>query len=156
MNEIDSTDLKIISLLAGNSRMKLKEIAEGVSLSEPSVKTRIERLTDQGIIRSFTIDVDYTQLGFELSFFIKVSDLKIPFQTFTTEISKVEQIQAFYSVTGEGNYLLHGRARSVDQLEQLLAQLMNYGKITTSIVLEEHHQKQLIDLVLDENRNNDD
>ncbi|HLQ39960.1 MAG TPA: winged helix-turn-helix transcriptional regulator [Tetragenococcus sp.] len=70
MKELDSTDLKIIELLAHNSRIKLKILAEQVSLSEPSVKTRIERLADQGIIRSFTIDIDYAKLGYNLSFLI--------------------------------------------------------------------------------------
>lgn len=145
MKELDSTDLKIIELLAHNSRIKLKILAEQVSLSEPSVKTRIERLADQGIIRSFTIDIDYAKLGYNLSFLIKVSNLKVSIQAFTTKIKNIKEIQSFYPVTGEENYILHGRVQSIEQLEKILEQLMNYGKITTSIALDEPHEKQLID-----------
>ena len=47
---MDDLDRKILSLLAKNARMPVKEIAEQVALTSPAVSSRIHRLEQEGII----------------------------------------------------------------------------------------------------------
>ena len=51
---MDDLDRKILSLLAKNARMPVKEIAEQVSLTSPAVSSRIHRLEQEGIIGGYT------------------------------------------------------------------------------------------------------
>ncbi len=41
---------------------------------------------------------------------------------------------------------MQGRAQTIAEVEKLLAALMSYGKVSTSIILEETTGKKLIDL----------
>ena len=52
---MDDLDRKILSLLAQNARMPVKEIAEHVSLTSPAVSSRIHRLEADGIIGGYTV-----------------------------------------------------------------------------------------------------
>lgn len=60
---MDETDMKILSLLRENSRMKNTEIARHVNLTERAVRARIEKLVREGVIRKFTIET--SPIGFE-------------------------------------------------------------------------------------------
>ena len=48
---MDDLDRKILSLLAHNARMPVKEIAEHVSLTSPAVSSRIHKLEADGVMR---------------------------------------------------------------------------------------------------------
>lgn len=58
----DDTDLEILRLLAENARRPYCEIAEQVNLSAPAVSDRVAKLSEFGIIRRFTLDIDRSQL----------------------------------------------------------------------------------------------
>lgn len=48
---IDQTDKEILTLLEEKSRMKVKEIAEQVHLSAPTVSQRLIKLEEDGVIK---------------------------------------------------------------------------------------------------------
>ena len=52
---MDDLDRKILSLLAKNARMPVKEIAEQISLTSPAVSSRIHKLETDGIISGYTV-----------------------------------------------------------------------------------------------------
>ncbi|NJE41952.1 TRASH domain-containing protein [Thermococcus sp. GR6] len=55
MTKLDELDLKLIYLLMDNSRLSISELAERLSVSRPTVKTRLEKLEKEGIIKRYTI-----------------------------------------------------------------------------------------------------
>ena len=55
---MDDLDRKILSLLAKNARMPVKEIAEQVSLTSPAVSSRIHKLETDGIISGYTVTLN--------------------------------------------------------------------------------------------------
>ena len=63
MVELDNLDVKILGHLQENSRKSFNEIAKKCLTSVPTVKSRVDRMTELGIIRTFTIDIDYSKLG---------------------------------------------------------------------------------------------
>ncbi len=63
MIELDNLDVKILTHLQGDSRKSFQEIAKNCLTSVPTVKSRVDRLLDLGIIRKFTLDIDHSKLG---------------------------------------------------------------------------------------------
>ena len=88
MESGDEHDRKMIDVLKENSRTSLREMAKIVPLSPSSIRNRLARLVDDGIIERFTIDVNYRKLGFEIQVIILL----------TTKPGKSEQI---YRTIGE-------------------------------------------------------
>lgn len=142
---IDQTDLAILKALSNDSRIKIKALSKEVALSEPSVKTRIEKMIDNGIITSFSIEIDYSKLGYTIPLYIQISDLTITNRYFLKIVEQLPEITAISSVTGETNYLLKAQVQTVKDMETLLSILIQYGKVATSIVLEEKNASKLID-----------
>lgn len=55
---IDELDLKLIYLLMDNSRLSISELAERLGVSRPTVKSRLEKLEKEGVIRGYTIKLN--------------------------------------------------------------------------------------------------
>lgn len=147
MDSLDKTDLKILKLLSVDSRMRIKVLSKTVRMSEPSIKRRIEKMIDIGVLRNFTIEIDYSKLGFTIPFYIKISNLTIQFNEFIKRAHQLNPTLSIDSVTGEENYIMQGRAQTITEVEKLLAAMMAYGKVSTSIILEENPGEKLIQLL---------
>ena len=59
---MDSTDLKIISMLKKNARVSASAIAKEVGLAVSSVTERIRRLENQNVILQYTAVVDESKI----------------------------------------------------------------------------------------------
>jgi len=55
MGNVDSLDRAILSFLRESARAPYVEIAKGVGVTERTVRTRIKRLEDEGVIRGYTV-----------------------------------------------------------------------------------------------------
>ena len=53
---MDIVDLKILELLKEHSRMSFNDISQNVGKTEATVRRRVKKLTEEGIIKRFTID----------------------------------------------------------------------------------------------------
>ena len=73
MLTIDEIDKKILQLLKNNARISLTEIAKKVGLSVMGVKNRISRLEKKGIITNYSVNIDYTKLGYNIIAFVGIS-----------------------------------------------------------------------------------
>lgn len=68
--KMDAEDFKILEYLLDNGRIKQKDLAELVNLDERMVSRRIERLQKEGIIKRFTIDIDWSKLGYDMHAYV--------------------------------------------------------------------------------------
>ena len=57
MASVDETDRAILSALRGNSRQAFVELAKVVGVSERTIRTRVRRLEEDGIIRGYTSSI---------------------------------------------------------------------------------------------------
>lgn len=65
--ELDDTDKGILFLLQRDARnATTQEMAEKVGVSASTVRNRIERLEEAGIVRGYYPDVDYDEAGLQL------------------------------------------------------------------------------------------
>ncbi len=62
--EIDEVDKKILSLLCGNARRPLVEMAAKLNISAKLLAYRIKRLEERGIILGYRPDINYSLLGY--------------------------------------------------------------------------------------------
>ena len=79
MHKLDKTDLRILTTLLENARTSYAALARETNLTIPSIKTRIQKYVDTGLIEKFTIILDEHMImkGTSMTFLLKVkpSDL---------------------------------------------------------------------------------
>lgn len=64
---LDKTDKKILFELEKNARIPDTQLAKKVNKSKDSVRYRINKLEEQGIIKNYKTWIDYSKLGFRTS-----------------------------------------------------------------------------------------
>ncbi|OWW22310.1 Lrp/AsnC family transcriptional regulator [Noviherbaspirillum denitrificans] len=113
---LDHTDLKILTLLQEDGRMSNQELAERVFLSPSSCLRRVRLLEENGIIARYSAVLDTTALGLEVDAFVQVTmrrDVERWHENFSTALRSWPEVVGSYIITGEANYLLRIRARSL-------------------------------------------
>jgi len=60
---LDEADFKILEVLARNPRAGVSQIARETGLSRPTVRARLKRLLQSGIIKGFRVELDEEKVG---------------------------------------------------------------------------------------------
>lgn len=118
---VDPIDRAIIDLLRHNARAGFAEIGAQVGLSASAVKRRVDRLTDTGVIRSFTIQVDPHLEGLGTEAYIELFCRGTVSPADLRRILAAEPaVVSAATVTGDADALAHIRSTGVDTLEEAL------------------------------------
>jgi|TARA_Y100000031_G_scaffold108188_1_gene119053 Lrp/AsnC family leucine-responsive transcriptional regulator len=149
---IDAKDLRILSILQGNSRTTASEIAESVGMSVPAVTERVKKLSESDIIQKFSIKLNAKLLGFDLSAFIAVvSSSSDQYEAIIQESNNNPSVLECHSVTGQGSHLLKVRVKNSSELEKLLRDIQSWPGVIrtqTSVVMSTY--KEGFDLPISE------
>lgn len=134
---LDDFDYKILQILRKNSRLSYAEIGRIISLSQSATKERVMNLIDNGIIRQFSMEIDYQKLGYDLKVFISMKFKNDDFRKFIADLEKFPEVLNCKRVTGEYCLITECILRDSSHLENLIDRLIPYGIPTTSIQLSE-------------------
>ena len=132
---MDDLDRKILSLLAKNARMPVKEIAEQVSLTSPAVSSRIHKLETDGIIGGYTVRLHHPGENKRVQALISIQTAASERDHFLKMIQGEPQILQCYRVTGSYNFIVKVSCPGIDALEHLLTHLQKMGNTNTQIIL---------------------
>ena len=128
---MDDLDRKILSLLAKNARMPVKEIAEQVSLTSPAVSSRIHKLETDGIISGYTVTLNRPADRVYVDALISLSVQ----DAFLELLQSSREVLQCYHVTGAYTFLVKVSCGSMPQLEHLILQFQKLGTTSTQIIL---------------------
>ncbi len=107
MVELDNLDIKILAHLLENSRKSFQEIAKSCLTSVPTVKSRVDRLVELGVIRKFTIDIDNIKLGIpEAMLLVNVKPHAV--SRVAEELAELEEVKELY-VTSDSDAAIVSR-----------------------------------------------
>jgi DNA-binding Lrp family transcriptional regulator len=121
---IDELDRKLILAYQLDSRRSLREIAGELGVSPATVLARTRRLERAGIIRGYTVMLDYERMGYELTAITEVVVSKGKLIEMEREIAKMPEVCAVYDVTGETDGIVIAKFRSREQLSRFTKNLL--------------------------------
>ena len=130
--EVESTDRKILSLLAVDGRMSYTDLGKATGLSTSAVHQRVKRLEQRGLINGYGATVDHEQLGRSLTAFISITPID-PAQPddYPERVSAIEEIESCWSVAGDESYILKIRVATPAALEDLLSRIRLAANVST-------------------------
>ncbi|TJV22303.1 MAG: Lrp/AsnC family transcriptional regulator, partial [Mesorhizobium sp.] len=97
---LDDLDRRLLESLIKDSRTSLKELAQQVGLSSPSVAERLRRLEDRGVIRAFTVEIDPQALGYTLQAIVRIRPLPGKLHIVQKLIEEIPEFGECDKVTG--------------------------------------------------------
>ncbi|UBZ05608.1 Lrp/AsnC family transcriptional regulator [Salegentibacter mishustinae] len=136
---IDKADLKLIELLKVNSKTSYADLSKKVSLSASSVRERINKLEDMGVIKSYSLEVNQALLGNSLEVFILLKVFTGKLQFAIKELNKYPEILKAHRITGPHNFHLRVALRNQLHLQQFIDELTKLGEPTTHLILSEQN-----------------
>lgn len=123
---VDKTDRRILRYLVQDAREPVAALARRVGLSESNVRRRIQRLTKNGVIRRFTVAVDYEKAGYLITVIVGVNVGGMPGPKAANALRKIEDIVDVFTVTGEFDLILRIICRDIHCFESIIEQVRNF------------------------------
>jgi len=135
---IDDIDNKIIKILLNNSRISNTKIARLLNISETSVRKRIKKIIKIGIIKKFTVELNYNLLGYK-RVFIGLNIDKDKIFNILEKISKNKNIIDIYLTWGDHNVLidfLYYKPEELDEYIKYLQSIEGIKYVCPTIVID--------------------
>jgi len=134
---MDDLDRQILSILRRDARTPYTEIADRVGTSEGTVRNRVDRLTDEGIIERFTVT---TQTG-NVKAMIEVSvDMNVNTSAVSERLADWEEVDFVWQVSGEDDIVLVVDCVDTQAVNELISQARELQEVkgtTTRLILDE-------------------
>jgi DNA-binding Lrp family transcriptional regulator len=121
---IDELDRKLLMAYQLDSRRSLREIAGELGVSPATVLARTRKLERAGIIKGYTVMLDYERLGYELTAITEIVVSRGRLLEMEREIAKMPEVCAVYDVTGETDGIVIAKFRSREELSRFTKSLL--------------------------------
>ncbi len=121
----DQIDMRILSELQNDGRIRNNELADRVGLSPPACRRRVRALRERGVVKTIRATLDERLLGYEVTSFVTIqlqSQAQATVQAFERSIAAIPLVQQCWRLSGEADFLLKCVALSVEGMHQQLLQ----------------------------------
>jgi Lrp/AsnC family leucine-responsive transcriptional regulator len=117
--KLDDVDLNLLALLAADSRISQRQAARVMHMSAPAIGDRMARLERLGVIRGYTIDIDWSVLGYPVQVYLSVTAHNSPASVLRA-LNEISEVQEISLVSGSIDMLARLRVRDHAHLRQVL------------------------------------
>ncbi len=121
IEKIDSTDLKILSLLIENANMPYTEIGKKVFVSGGTVHVRMDKLEKMGVVKGAQLIVNPAKLGWDISAFLGIYlDKSSLYEDVAIDLEKIPEVVSIHYTTGIYSIFAKIICRDTEHLRQVL------------------------------------
>jgi len=134
--KMDEKDKQIIKILKDDGRAGYGDIGSQIGLSEGAVRKRIKTLTDENVIRKFTVKVGVGEGAQAIT--LLATNPAYPTQEVSKKIQETPNVETIYEVTGEYDIVAVISGLSVTEVNECIEKIRRVEgimKTNTMIVL---------------------
>ncbi len=135
---MDLLDQKIVEMLKNDSRRPFVEIANSLEVSEGTIRSRVRRMTDERIIRGFTIRTSSKNIK-------ALVEIRIAVNTdagaIAAELAEIRGVTEVFEVTGDQDIIIIVDVESSQRLNDIIERVRHNDRISatrTRLILNEH------------------
>lgn len=146
---VDNISLKILGLLQEDARMSYTKIGQRIGMASTSVKERIEKMEDSGVISQYTIKLDNEKLGYPINAIITLScsgAYTPKEQVIVDMLSEYPQVLEVLRISGKNDFLVKVCVQSMEEYKEINDKLGKFGQIETSFIVTSFVNNPSIDL----------
>jgi DNA-binding Lrp family transcriptional regulator len=135
---MDELDENIIDVLKRDSRRPFVEIAEQLQVSEGTIRSRVRRLTEDGVIKGFTIKTSSRNVKAMVEIRVDVNTHTEDVANFLASRGGVTEV---YEVTGDQDIIAIVDVETSQQLNDIIEGVRRQDNILstrTRLILKEH------------------
>ena len=132
-----------------DGRASLRSLGEELDVSVTTVSNHISDLEEDGIIEGYAPEVDYGELGYDVTAIIQLKVEGNALPEITDRLSEHTHMVTVYEVTGDHDIIAVGKFTDTDHMNAQIKELLvdpDINESNTSVVLNsvvEHEQFEL-------------
>ncbi len=126
---MDDVDEDILAELRKDAKVSLKQLAKKFGVPLSTLYQRIKKLEELGIIKNYTVDLDWRKLGYGIKAYVlvyvdttRLKEMRKPQAEVLSELLRLPFVFDADMVTGESDLLLVVRAKDTDDLGRLITE----------------------------------
>ena len=116
---LDQKDISLIEYLKRNGRAKIGDISKVTSIPRATVFERISKLTDIGIVKNFTLNLDYEKMGLPVMAYVMLNydaESGVNQNELCERLSQMDNILGVSILSGEWDIILLTVQKSIRDL----------------------------------------
>ena len=151
-------DNEILGLLSEDTRLSNRELGRKLERSPLTIKNHIDELNKTGIIKGYSLDIDYEKLGYDIIAIIELTISKGKMLDVERSIAKNPNVFGVYDVTGTYDAFILARFKTRAELSKMIKEEIHTSPLVertnTHIVLNIIKEKSsLAELIKKEDEN---
>ena len=121
ITDIDKLDRQILSVLMEDAKTPYTDIAKQLYVSGGTIHVRMKKLEQMGIVKSASLDVDYTKLGYDICAFLGIYlDKSSLYTNVSVDLKNIPEVVSAHYTTGLYNIFAKIVCQDTDHLRRVL------------------------------------
>lgn len=133
-NTLDALDRALLQELGKDARLSWRELAALTGVSAPTVRDRIKRLEDTGVITGFEVQLSARALGFTLEAIVRFKPFPGKVHLLAAKIVASDRIVQCDKVTGEDAFVARMMLKDISELDTILEDFSTHASTQTAVV----------------------
>jgi len=136
--QIDELDTSLLGELQRDARIGVLELSRRLGVARGTVQSRLDRMVAAGVIRSFTANLNFDALGFQVKAYVTVEVKEGQIESVVDPLARIDEVVEVHSVAAQGDLLCLIAARSNQHLMEVLEKVLavpDIARTSTAIVL---------------------
>ncbi len=140
--EVDDLDRKILAMLMRNAKQPYTDIAKHLSVSGGTIHVRMKKLEDAGVVKGYSLSVDYAKLGYDICAFLGIYlDKSSLYDEAVKQLKEIPEVVSLHYTTGLYNIFAKVICKDTNHLREVLhdkiQKILGIQRTETFISLEE-------------------
>lgn len=122
--QLDETDAQILKVLVDNARLSSRQIAQKCGVSVGTALSRIRKMEEEGVIKSYSAVLDHERLGYELTVVTEITVSKGRLLEMENEIARIPNVCCVYDLTGLADAAIIAKFKNREDLSKFTKRLL--------------------------------
>ena len=132
---LDELNIRILRELTADPRLRTTELARRLGVSTPTVRERVTRLEESGVIRGYRLEVDPAALGLPVAAWVRLRPGPGQIPKIIDLAARTPEVVECHRISGEDCFLMRVQVAAIAGLEDVLDKFLVHGQTTSSFIV---------------------
>jgi DNA-binding Lrp family transcriptional regulator len=151
MDHLDALDAAILRLFSAEPRIGVLEASRRLGVARGTVQSRLDKLTDRGVVAGWTPTLDPGALGYPVTAFLTLQLRQgVGHDVVAAHLEGIAEVTEAHTITGDGDMWCRVVARSNADLQRVIDAVLTHEGIvrsTTVIALDTQIRARVLPLI---------
>lgn len=121
MDRLDELDIQIIDILQSEGRIPVTQIGARIDVPHTTVRDRIQRLEEEGVIERYAAVINPAKVGYLISCLVHVTmEQKMELEEIISVLRGIDEVTEFLVLTGGTDIAVRVYSRDIDHLRDII------------------------------------